>query len=581
MTVADPAGAYFVGLQGQNEAWLATQFGQVLQHWFDWRRSRFPQDGACLSHPQSVDALTTEKLRLSEALRELCRAYEAETPTFTPRYIGHMKADISIPALLGWFVAMLHNPNTTSREASRVGSRIEQEAIEMLATMLGFAPEKAQGHFTSGGTVANFEAVWRARYRLDHWLSLGLYLSEQNGSRLDPFVAGHAGWEAFDALYAEHNLSDTLLKSCSAAIGNPVLTAQRIARAMGTDYYGPVILVPGNKHYSWRKAANVFGLGEQAFWSVALDADGRLDCDDLNARLTMARHAQRPVLMVVSVAGTTETGTLDPIDRVQACLDRWQAEFGFHIWHHVDAAYGGFFCSLIDRTDDAADSTALPLAQRAALRAIGRAQSVTIDPHKLGYVPYACGAFLTHDTVAYRTSAFEAPYLERKGPAENWAQTLEGSRAASGASATWLSGKSFEFTPHGLGAILSRTIQARQTLQARLEASTDVLHFLPAAETNILCFFVAPEGVALSEANRLTETLFETLVASPEVSVSKTRLGQEYDALIRRHVARYHGQHEPDVGLVLIRAVFMNPQWATQTDPEPVHQTLLTLIKDA
>ena len=39
----------------------------------------------------------------------------------------------------------------------------------MLATMVGYNPAATQGHFTSGGTVANFEAVWRARYRLDHW----------------------------------------------------------------------------------------------------------------------------------------------------------------------------------------------------------------------------------------------------------------------------------------------------------------------------------------------------------------------------------------------------------------------------
>ena len=51
----------------------------------------------------------------------LCDALTAETPTFSPRYIAHMKADLSLPGLLGWFAAMLHNPNNSSRDASRVG----------------------------------------------------------------------------------------------------------------------------------------------------------------------------------------------------------------------------------------------------------------------------------------------------------------------------------------------------------------------------------------------------------------------------------------------------------------------------
>ncbi|HAJ03440.1 MAG TPA: hypothetical protein DCL55_09410, partial [Brevundimonas sp.] len=120
--------------------------------------------------------------RLGRRLLTLCDALTAETPTFSPRYIAHMKADLSLPGLLGWFAAMLHNPNNSSRDASRVGSVIETEAIAALAGMLGYDPAQAQGHFTSGGTVANFEAVWRARYRLDHWLALALHISETDGA---------------------------------------------------------------------------------------------------------------------------------------------------------------------------------------------------------------------------------------------------------------------------------------------------------------------------------------------------------------------------------------------------------------
>ena len=218
---------------------------------------------------------------LAQRLSELCDALTAEIPTYTPRYIGHMKAELSLPALFGWFAAMLHNPNITSKEASKVGTVIETEAIAMLAQMLGFDPATAQGHFTSGGTLANFEGVWRARYRLDHWLALALYIAETTGTKLDIFAAAHMGWTRFRKLWSEHGLSDDTLKRYSAAASNPAdVYPPHLSRAAGRDYLGPVVLVPGNKHYSWRKAANIFGLGEESFWSVALDAAGRLDLAD-------------------------------------------------------------------------------------------------------------------------------------------------------------------------------------------------------------------------------------------------------------------------------------------------------------
>lgn len=141
-----------------------------------------------------------------------------------------MKAEVSLPALFGWLAAMLHNPNNTSRESSRVGPVIETEAVAMLATMVGYDPAVTQGHFTSGGTVANFEAVWRARYRLDHWLSLGLYVAEITGEVLHPFASAHMGWDQFRTLRREHGLTDERLRGCSAASGR--------------DYLGPVMLVP-------------------------------------------------------------------------------------------------------------------------------------------------------------------------------------------------------------------------------------------------------------------------------------------------------------------------------------------------
>lgn len=571
------AGAYFPGPRSENETWVRGEFQAVLDQWFDWRKHLFADD-PCLVGP--ADRLSPGRLErreiLSRELAELCEALTAETPTYTPRYIGHMKAEVSLPALLGWLAAMLHNPNNTSREASKVGTVIEAEAIAMLATMVGYDPAKAEGHFTSGGTVANFEAVWRARYRLDHWLSLGLHIAETTGEPLDVFASAHMGWDRFRALWAEHGLTDAVLRRCSAAVGVPADVWRRISRAAGRDYMGPVMLVPGNKHYSWSKAANLFGLGEESLWAVGLDADGRLDVDDLERLMQRAEAEGRPVLMAVGVAGTTETGEIDPIDVLHDRLERWESERGLHVWRHVDAAYGGFLCAILGGPDEAV----LTPASAAALRAIGRADSVTIDPHKLGYVPYACGAFLTRDTARYAVSAFDAPYLDRPELGDGkWSSTLEGSRSAAGAAAVWLSGRTIGFGPAGMGALLAETVRARQAFEAALGEAVPEVRFLEPADANIVCFSLAASGESLSSANRRTAALFERIHQSPDFSVSKTTLGADYAAVIARHVSGFAGVIDAP-GMVLVRCVFMNPYWAAPGYRAALFPPFIALVRE-
>lgn len=572
------AGAYFPGPRSENETWVRGEFQAVLDQWFDWRKRLFADDPRLVG---PADRLSPERLErrevLSRELAELCDALTAETPTYTPRYIGHMKAEVSLPALLGWLAAMLHNPNNTSREASKVGTVIEAEAIAMLAAMVGYDPAAAEGHFTSGGTVANFEAVWRARYRLDHWLSLGLYVSEKTGEPLDVFTSAHMGWDRFRDLWIEHGVTDAVLRRHSAAVGVPADIWRRIGRASGRDYLGPVLLVPGNKHYSWSKAANLFGLGEESLWAVDLDSEGRLDVDDLERLILRAEAAGRPVLMAVGVAGTTETGEIDPIDVLHDRLERWEAERGLYIWRHVDAAYGGFLCAILGGPDE----EVLSAASASALRAIGRADSVTIDPHKLGYVPYACGAFLTRDRDRYAVSAFDAPYLDRPELGDGkWSSTLEGSRSAAGAAATWLSGRTIGFDPAGMGALFAETVRARQAFEAALGAAVPEVRFLEPADANIVCFSVAAQEEPLSSANRRTAALFDLIHHSPEFSVSKTTLGADYAAVIARHVDGFGGVVDAP-GMVLVRCVFMNPYWAAPAFCAALFPSFIALVRES
>ncbi|HVI33514.1 pyridoxal phosphate-dependent decarboxylase family protein [Phenylobacterium sp.] len=557
--MTDPAAPkpYFLGPRSENQDWLRERLGAAMDDWLAWRRSLFADDPAAVTDADAAaPAFLARRAALDAALGELGAKLRGELPTYSPRYIGHMVSETALPALLGHFAALLHNPNNTSREASRVGTALEAEAIAMLAQMVGFDPAQAHGHFTSGGTVANLEAVWRARFRLDHRLALALTLAETEGRPLDPFADAQMSPAAAAALAARHGVDDLAMRSRSSVLGNPFQMAERLSEASGRPWRGPVILAPGHKHYSWIKAANVFGLGEEAFWSVPLDGEGRLSVQGLGARIEAAREQGRPVLAVVSVAGTTELGEIDPVDAVADHLDALRAE-GVDIWHHVDAAYGGFFCALDP------DEPLLGAAQRRALRAIGRAETVTIDPHKLGYAPYACGALLTRDAASDTVSAFVAPYVERAELGEApWTRTLEGSRAATGAAATWLTGRALGFGPAGMGAVLSATLDSCRAIRSAVTAAIPEIRPLDPTDTNIFCFSVAAQGEALSVANARTAAVHARVAASPGFSMSRTVLGREAcGELIDRHVAAWGGRRDAD-RLVLVRCVVMNPFWA-------------------
>ena len=560
MSDLTPFKPYFLGPKSENEAWVRGQLQSVLDDWFDWRKSLFGDDPTVITGAdQAEPGFMRERMLIRERLAELVEQLRGEVPTYAPRYMGHMVSELALPALLGHFAALLHNPNNSSKEASKVGTVIETEAVAMLAEMIGFDPRKARGHFTSGGTVANLEAVWRARYRMDHRLALALSLAEDFGRPLDVFAAAHMSASRFRSLIAEFGIDDAAMRARSAVLGNPFAAAERISRYSGRPYRGPVLIAPGHKHYSWVKAANVFGLGEEAFWTAPVDAEGRLCVSGLAERINEARLLGRPVLMVVSVAGSTEMGEIDPVDAVAGHLAALRTREDLDIWHHVDAAYGGYFCAL-----DPCEPLLAP-ARRRALHAIRSADTVTIDPHKLGYAPYACGTLLVRDAERDAISSFAAPYVERAdlGPAP-WTTTLEGSRPATGAVATWLVGKTLGFGPQGLGAVLRSTIESCRAVRAALSEGVPLLRPLDPTDTNIFCFSIADQGETLSAANARTAAVHAHIATSPDFSMSRTVLSTlTCPDLIDRHLDSYGGRRDAD-HLVLVRCVLMNPFWADE-----------------
>jgi glutamate/tyrosine decarboxylase-like PLP-dependent enzyme len=478
-----------------------------------------------------------------------------------------MFSEISLPSLVAQFIGLAHNPNNICADTSRVGLRLEQEAISFLSLMLGFPSTEVRGHFTSGGTVANFEALHRARMRMYKWISTSASLRMRGKSTLSLFEAAHQGWN----------------ESCSSPLGddwkdfhplysNPFETAQKLQTLFLVEFKGPILLVPHSKHYSWIKAMSLLGLSEEALWPVKLNSYGQVCVKDLDHQVSKACRLQRPVLGVVSVAGTTELGEIDPVNDVQAVLDRW-AERGIHIWHHVDAAYGGFFCTLMG-------NEVFTKGVRSSLSAIQKAQSVTVDPHKLGYVPYSCGAFLCRDERDYRVDRVKAPYVFESEACDPGIFTIEGSRSATGAAATWLTAKTIGFSEQGLGRILKRTILAKRDFELLL-GSWPECRVVSGLDTNVLCFNLAQEGESLSQANRRTLALWTQLRNQEDVFVSKTVLyAESYEELIHRHIQTWKALPDEQT-LFLIRLCFMNPFFSTKETNLNYSQHLLHCLKRA
>lgn len=545
----------FLGPQAENSQWVSTQINSLLDSWFSWRRSFRPGDGKAIS-PADMDSSEYVKRRqhTSQVLQGLASRFEAEIPKFSPRYIGHMFSETSMPALFGHILTLLHNPNNISGESSWVGVSVEEEAIEALGQMMGFA--SSIGHFTSGGTIANFEAVYRARTRCYSWMAAGLQQGQSSA-----FSSGLMGYDKYQQI-------PEALKEASAHLNpfesNPFVAAKEISQRTGQDFLGPILLIPEHKHYSWTKSANVFGLGAEALWPVQLDANGHLDVEDLQKKIEKAHQEDRPVAMVVSVLGTTELGMIDPIHKVQALLDSYKADKGWHIWHHVDAAYGGFLCSL--RGDNLEVRGVLSEQSQQAIEAMGKVTSVTIDPHKLGYVPYSSGAFITSDDRDYHQRSFGAPYVNFAINKDKGPFTLEGSRSAAGAVATWMTAQCIGFSQEGYGRLIARTIRLRKEMEDALRGSLPDLRVAPSGDANLLGFCLAKPGDSLQEVNARTLRLYETFEADKQSDffISKTRLYRKsYSRYFDNFVSSWQGKLDSDE-IVLARICIMNPFFKTK-----------------
>lgn len=158
-----------------------------------------------------------------------------------------------------------------------------------------------------------------------------------------------------------------------------------------------------------------------------------MDMDELNRMLQKCIDGQTSVYQVVAVIGTTEKGAIDCIKEVLPLREKYQAK-GLSFVVHANAAWGGYFATMLPKKTAHHDPQGLPRADipssfvphvslrdesAVQLAHMKYADSITVDPHTAGYIPYPAGAFFNRDERMRYLLTWSAPYLAQGANGES------------------------------------------------------------------------------------------------------------------------------------------------------------------
>jgi aromatic-L-amino-acid decarboxylase len=274
-----------------------------------------------------------------------------------------------------------------------------------------------------------------------------------------------------------------------------------------------VVYASEQSHYSLEKSVDILGLGRRSLRKIPTDESFHLRTDALREEIERDRKAGRIPCCIAGAAGATSTGIVDPLDEL-ASIAR---EHG--CWFHVDAAYGG--------------ALAFSEKHRARLRGIERADSVTIDPHKWMFVPFACGAVLMRGGGRVLRDAFDMTpeYLSEKRERMDGADVEYdffrygqlGTRRFN-ALKIWMALKLLG--TRGYAEIIERQIELTEYLAARIDELEDFIR-VGQIETAVCCFrFLPPEARDADDSQRdqLQRLLQQRIEQSGEAWLSSTVL---------------------------------------------------------
>lgn len=252
------------------------------------------------------------------------------------------------------------------------------------------------------------------------------------------------------------------------------------------------------------RAMDVAGFGTDALRRINVDADHRIDVAALRAQIAVDREVGFKPFLVVASAGTVDIGAIDDL-RAIAELCREEG-----IWFHVDGAFGAL--------------AILSPKLAPLLGGIELADSIALDFHKWGQVPYDAGFLLVRDGEQHRQAfAQPAAYLRREArglaagtvwPCDLGPDLSRGFRALK----TWFTLKTFG--TDRLGAAIARSCALAKYLEARVLAEPR-LELLAPVNLNIVCFRYRADDAVNRE---IVADVQESGVAAPSSTTLDGRL---------------------------------------------------------
>lgn len=242
------------------------------------------------------------------------------------------------------------------------------------------------------------------------------------------------------------------------------------------------------------------GVGRTSVLPVQADLDGRMDTVDLRRHLDACLATKQPVIEVVAAIGTTEESSVDPLSEIAHIREAYR-QMGQEFVRHVDAAWGGYFAAMLRpsklerdlkaRGQSGADAEArlfsaylgapegraggagldtlyfvrdlgmspgMTMGSYATRQyeALPRCDTITVDPHEAGFIPYAAGSLAYRNGAMRDVVAFTAPVVFHGGTVPSvGVYGIEGSKPGA-AAAVYLSHSVIPADRTGSGRLLAK-----------------------------------------------------------------------------------------------------------------------------
>lgn len=611
---SDSLATWFIGPKGENADILARLAATALKGNVVDRQGYQPTDPPWVTPEiKKTPAYQAGVKLLESSLDDLIDRLQASVPFFSYRYQAHMLWDVTLPAVLGYLAAILYNQNNVAAEASPVTTGLEMEVGNDLCRMLGYSVPAVSsaaagsttpapwGHITCDGSVANIESMWAARNlkyfpvalaaalkgddRLKKAKGLTTSLPDGRSKRVVDLTV----WEQLnlgcDAILDyptrianDYGIDGTTLSAVLQGYSLQNLGFVEFSRRYLEDIPTAVVIGPGTMHYSWPKGAALLGVGSNDLVRVPVDLDARMDIDELRSQLDSCKDAKRPVMQVVVVIGSTEESAVDPLAGVLELRTEYRAA-GMDFPVHADAAWGGYFASILrpapsdcpppegDERDLRQYTPAMAMSAYVEnqYKVFAQADSITVDPHKSGYIPYPAGGLCYRNAAMRNLVSFTAPVVYHGGVDPTvGVYGVEGSKPGAAAAAVYLSHRVISTDQSGYGKILGRTLFNSKRLYAALMTLPqtgdpfviEAIQRLPAVRAG------QPEPKVRAQLERIKKKIVERtneeILADSSTMTLFRELGSDQNIVSYAFNFLVDGKRNQDVGLLnaLNEAIF-------------------------